>query len=238
MTIIAIVLLGLWAVLLFGGFVLGKLDSQRVHRMPTSARIGSSLVLVVLAWVLYVTERTQAIDTYSLLIAVGMTLGFIGDLFMARLISVSNHVIGGIAAFGLGHVAYIAALLWIGDALGYDAFAPRLGAWAAWLAIGAVGWYFVVYSRAPVRSPIHLAALPYALLLASSAGFATGLALQQIVFVPLALGAALFLLSDLILAAQLFAGLHFTSIGDMIWFTYGPAQMLIVTSVAALSGIV
>ncbi|MCA9911155.1 MAG: lysoplasmalogenase [Anaerolineae bacterium] len=233
-----ILLLGLWAVLLFGGFIFGKLDSERVHRTPTPARIGSSLALVVLAWWFYASQQAGALATYSLLIAVGMTLGFIGDLFMAGLIRIENHVMGGIAAFGLGHVAYIAALIWAGDQLGYDAFAPRVGAWAAWLGVGVVGWYVVVYSRAPVRSPIHLAALPYALLLASTAGFATGLALQQAAFIPLALGAALFLISDLILAAQLFAGLHFTSIGDMIWLTYGPAQMLIVTSVAALMEII
>ena len=69
--------------------------------------------------------------------------------------------------------------------------------------------------------------------LASSAGFATGLALNLSLFIPLALGCALFLLSDLILAAQLFAGLSFPLIGDLVWLTYGPAQMLIVYSIGA-----
>jgi hypothetical protein len=53
---------------------------------------------------------------------------------------------------------------------------------------------------------------------------------QPPVFLPLAVGAALFLLSDLILAAELFNGLHFPLIGDVVWLTYGPAQMLIVYS--------
>jgi hypothetical protein len=70
--------------------------------------------------------------------------------------------------------------------------------------------------------------LPYALLLASTAGLATGLALQSTYFVPLAIGAALFLLSDLILAGELFSGLQFPLIGDVIWLTYGPGQALIV----------
>ncbi|MCA9906642.1 MAG: lysoplasmalogenase [Anaerolineae bacterium] len=233
-----VVLLVIWAALLFGGFLVGKLDRERVHRMPTVTRIASSLALVILAWTYYITNPAHAAAPYMLLIALGMTLGFCGDLFMARLIYKSNNVLAGIAAFGLGHIAYIAALIWAGDTFGYDAFTPRVAAWAIWLALGAAGWYLVVYSRAPVRSKMHVAALPYALLLASTAGFATGLALQQAAFVPLALGAALFLISDLILAAQLFAGLHFTSIGDMIWLTYGPAQMLIVTSVAALMEII
>jgi hypothetical protein len=70
-------------------------------------------------------------------------------------------------------------------------------------------------------------------LLASTAGLATGLATQDAAFIPLAIGTALFLLSDLILAAQLFNGLHFKMIGDVVWLTYGPAQMLIVYSVAS-----
>ena len=52
-------------------------------------------------------------------------------------------------------------------------------------------------------------------------------------FVPLALGGALFLLSDLILAGDMFSGLYFPLIGDVIWLTYGPAQMLIVYSIGA-----
>ena len=44
-------------------------------------------------------------------------------------------------------------------------------------------------------------------------------------------GAALFLISDLILAAQLFNDLHFRGVGDVVWLTYGPGQMLIVYSV-------
>ena len=138
----------------------------------------------------------------------------------------------GHGAFGLGHVAYIAAILGYGSAHGLDAAGPRFGAWLAWLLIGAVAWYFVVF-RGQKPTALHWAALPYSLLLASTAGFATGLALQDPAFVPLAIGAVLFLISDLILAAQLFAGRRFRLIDDVVWLTYGPGQMLIVYSVGA-----
>ena len=82
---------------------------------------------------------------------------------------------------------------------------------------------------------LHLAALPYALLLASTAGFATGLALQSALFIPLALGAGLFLISDLILATQLFNKAYFWLISDVVWLTYGPGQMLIVFSIIFLT---
>jgi hypothetical protein len=67
---------------------------------------------------------------------------------------------------------------------------------------------------------------------------ATGLALQQGQFTWLAIGAALFLISDLILAAQLFNDLSFPLIGDVIWLTYGPGQMLIVYSAATAVSLV
>jgi YhhN-like protein len=132
----------------------------------------------------------------------------------------------------LGHVSYLVALLTFANAHGLNAPAPRWIALAIWLLIGAAGWYLVVF-RGQKATALHWAALPYALLLASLAGVATGLALQSALFVPLAIGAALFLLSDLILAGELFAGLSFPLIGDVIWLTYGPAQALIVYSVAS-----
>lgn len=229
-----LVLLVIWAALLFGGFAFGKLNAEHTRRMPTWTRIASSITLVVAAWSWYAFTRDTAIGAYSLLVAVGMTLGCLGDIFLAELLPLplQQPTLAGIAAFGLGHVAYIAAILSFGNTHGLDAPGPRWGAEAVWLLIGIVAWYLVVY-RGGKPSVLHYAALPYALLLASTAGFATGLALQAPVFAPLAIGAALFLVSDLILATELFNGRSFFLIGDIIWLTYGPAQALIVYSVNA-----
>ncbi len=114
-------LLILWAILLFGSFIFGKPDEKHTQRMPLLPRLLSSLVLVIAGWSWYLFSRDTVVSTFSLLIAVGMSLGFIGDLFMARAI-----VPGGIGAFGLGHVAYIAALLNFGDQHGLSAAGPRL----------------------------------------------------------------------------------------------------------------
>jgi hypothetical protein len=92
--------------------------------------------------------------------------------------------------------------------------------------------------RGTQRTPLHIAALPYALLLASTAGFALGMALQDGRFIPLTIGALLFLVSDLILAKQIFNGTHFKGIGDVVWLTYGPGQMLIVVSGVAAALVV
>ena len=220
----------LWAALLFGGFLFGRGDGVEPRRMPVWTRMVSSLALVLAAWSFFAFVRESAIAFYALFIAAGMSLGFLGDLFMAEVAPAPNRVMAGIAAFGLGHVFYIAALIGFGNRFGLDDPVARWTAWAAWLFIGAIGWWLVVF-RGQEAGALHWAALPYALLLASTAGFAAGLALQAPALTPLALGAALFLLSDLILAGQLFSGLSFPLIGDVVWLTYGPGQMLIVYSV-------
>lgn len=230
---ILIVLLGGWAALLFGGFILGRPTGQPSRRMPVWTRMASSLALVIAGWTWFLESRGSGVQEYALLVAIGMMFGLLGDLSMAGLLRLGNRVIGGILAFGLGHVAYIAAILNLGDRVGLNATSARFGAWLVWLVIGAFAWYVIVWRPATQRNALHGAALGYALLLASTAGFAFGLALQNSLFWGLALGAALFLLSDLILAGELFSGLRFPLIGDVVWLTYGPGQMLIVYSVAA-----
>jgi hypothetical protein len=229
-------LLSLWAALLFGGFIFGKLDSLRIRRMPAWTRMASSLTLVVAAWSWYAFTRESGVSVLALPTAIGMTLGFIGDLFMAQLLPVGSHyVLGGIGAFSLGHMAYITGMVQFGDAYGLNTSGPRWGALLTWLLVGTACWYGVVF-RGGERSALHIAALPYTLLLCGAAGLATGLALQQPAFVGLAAGTALFVLSDLILAARLFNKLHFYLIDDVVWLTYGPAQMLIVYSLSVALG--
>jgi hypothetical protein len=225
-------LLVLWAALLFGGFLFGRVNAERTGRMPMWARVASSAVLVLAAWSWYLVSRGTTTSIFALLIAIGMSLGLVGDLFMARLLPVAQYVLLGMAAFGLGHLAYIAAGLVYGNYHGLAEAETRYGVWAVWLVVGLIGWYLAVFRGQDKRSTLHWVALPYALLLASTAGVATGLAVQEAALWPMAVGAALFLGSDLILAAHLFNGVFFPLIEDAIWLTYGPGQMLIVYSVA------
>ena len=215
-----------WAALLFGGFALGRPPLPGKNRVPTAARMGSSAVLVAAA-VVFAVSTPGSLPLA--LTALGMALGLLGDLFMARLILKGGHFLhGGIGAFGLCHVAYIIALFAAGNALGATDALPRWGALIAAWVFGLVMWLAVIWRPAKERLPLHGAALVYALLLASTLGAAAGLALQVPAFWPVALGALLFLISDLILAAQLFNGLRFRLINEAVWLTYGPGQMLIV----------
>jgi hypothetical protein len=99
-----------------------------------------------------------------------------------------------------------------------------------WCLIAVLLWYLIIY-RNSKRSTIIYLALPYAILLSTTVAFAMNLTLLDNTFSLIIVGAILFLISDLILAAQLFNQLHFKYISDVIWLTYGPAQMLIVFGV-------
>ncbi len=220
----------LWVALLSGGVVLDRLTSAASHRIAAWVRLASSVALVVAAWGLSFVIVGTLGGAYTRLIALGMTLGLLGDLFLARVLPLPQPIILGIAAFGLGHLAYIAGILSLASRLDLVA-GPMLLSWLIWLALGALGWHVTV-QRGQQSNLLHRLALLYALLLATTAGVAVGVALQQPRFWALALGAALFFLSDLILAAGLFGGRCIRAIDDLIWLTYGPAQMLIVYSTA------
>jgi hypothetical protein len=227
-------LLIIWGALLFGGFLFhAPIDETR--RMPAWTRMASSATLVLAAFSWYAFVRGTPASSYALLIAMGMAFGFVGDLLLAGVLPFGAQFIPGLVSFGIGHIFYITAMLRFGAAAGLMNPAYRWGALAFWLFVGLLGWYFVVYRGALAGggspSLVHWLALPYALLLAATTGVATGLALQDGRFILLALGAGLFLISDLILAGNKFSGLSLPLVGDVIWLTYGPAQMLIVYSI-------
>ncbi len=225
--IFAVVILG-WAVLLFGGFVFGQPTKANPRRMPRAARLASSFVLVSGAWFWFAVTQGTRVDLMAFWFAVGMTCGFVGDLFLARVDGGDNDLLFGMISFALGHLAYMVGIVQVSNH--FDQWKWLLDVLAFWWVIGALGWLALVFWGSK-RTPLHFAALPYALLLANTGGFATILALHDSSFVLIVLGAALFLLSDAILAAKLFRGWDPPLLDDYVWLTYGPAQMLIVFGV-------
>lgn len=225
------ILLGIWAILLFGGFIFGKEKEGR--RIPAWMRLSSSAVLVIAAFSWTLISRSYGLEHYALLLAIGMSFGLLGDLFLAKLFTSGMRAnIGGILSFAVGHIFYITAIWGLSSALGFNNPTSRLTGLLLWWLIAALGWYFIVF-RGSQATFLHWVVLPYALLLATTAGMATGLALQAPSFWPLALGAALFLFSDTLIGGNWFNNLDFPLVHDLIWLTYGPGQMLIVYSVGA-----
>jgi len=70
-------------------------------------------------------------------------------------------------------------------------------------------------------------------LLAGTAGVTAALALHDQRLALLALGGALFLISDLVLGYRIFQARFYLG-GDATWLTYGPGQMLIVFAIGAM----
>ena len=233
-TVFFVGLLLAWGSFLFGGFAFGKpvLDDTSLRRMPLWTRMMASATLMTAAWFWVTMTLGMQANSLALWIAPGMTACFIGDLFMARVFPVRQHILAGMIAFAIGHVCYISGLWLAGDAL----FIADTGAGSRWLPLiiwlllGLVGWCVFIFP-ARKRNLLHYAALPYSLLLAGTAGIAWSLALVESAFLPGAIGAALFLLSDLLLGVQLFRNVKFRYIGDYVWLLYSPGQMLIVCGV-------
>ncbi|MCU0499005.1 MAG: lysoplasmalogenase [Anaerolineae bacterium] len=218
---------GLWAALLFGGFLFGTTWPEGHRRMPIWTRMASSAVLAIAAWI---WAGIGPESPLAIPIAIGMTFGWLGDLLMAQLLLKVNYVLAGMSAFGIGHLAYLYGLIQVRSES--MSFAPIGIAWI----IGAIGWWIVVYWRNECGK-LHYAALPYTLLLSSTAGVSAAIALSQPQYGWIAIGAALFLISDTILAMELFRPVKFPLINDAVWLTYGPGQMLIVFGLFFAGGV-
>lgn len=222
----------LWALALGASFLIdaGWFDSIRSQK--TVLHLTSS-VLLVLAAVATAALVSTAHKWTAGLVAAGMALGCLGDFSMAGLLTfMPNRVMGGMLFFGLGHICYIQAT---GQYRKQMKLQVNLAWWLAvlaWQVIGVIIWYMVVTSS-DKHMTIRYPALIYGALLAATAGVTSGLALRSSTFQWVAHGAILFLVSDAVLAWQLFHdSTPFTSF--LVWATYGPGQMLIVYGFASV----
>lgn len=140
---------------------------------------------------------SQPAPTETLVLA-GLALGALGDFALSR--PGTRAFLAGMAAFALGHLAYVAAFRLQALADGFAGPSPGQIAALAGLAALVLPLGVWLAARAGALRP---AVLGYALVIGLMAGFALvlppgpGVALQQA-------GVALFLLSDTLLALRLF----------------------------------
>jgi YhhN family len=236
----------LWATTLIGGTLVTFRDPE-VLPWPTRtvllvAHLGSSLWLVAAAWMWFLGFSRSTASTTVALFAAGMALGAIGDFFnggvLQDLVPLPDPVLGGIAAFALGHVCYIAGCLRVAGHVDFRSRARFWGPVIFWQLFALVGWFVIVLLGSRDKPAMLVwAALPYSLLLAGLTGLASSLALADRRFLALAAGGILFLASDLTLACEMFRG-EFPHATHAVWLTYGPAQMLIVCSLGLVGRVV
>lgn len=222
----------LWALVLGSSFLMDADLIQDSNHLKTTLHLSSS-VLLVLAACLTVTQVTQVRRLTAIFVAAGMIFGCLGDFAMADLLTfIPNRVMGGMFFFGLGHICYIQATGRYRRLQQMKANSRWWGAVILWQVIGVVLWYGVVF-LSEKHLALHYPALIYGSLLAATAGMTNGLSLNQRSFTAVALGAILFLISDGVLAWQIFRdSTPFTRF--LVWATYGPGQMLIVYGFASV----
>lgn len=200
----------------------------------------SSAALTLLAWTWWKRSGARQKGACAF-VAVGMTFGLIGDLLLANLVvSGKAALLLGMGAFGIGHLAYLGALVreQRSRSLGWDTF--LIANWVAWLGVGAFGWYAIVAGAVGIEPLIRDAALVYVALLASLPGLALPTAARVPELKLMGIGSAIFFLSDLVLSMRLFRPELFERIpdairGDAVWLSYGVAQALIVAAAGTLA---
>jgi hypothetical protein len=234
----------LWGLLLFGGFVYGlrRRDTAQsaTPRIPRELRLGSSLCLAVAAWIWYdslqFSDLSPLIIDFALWFALGASLSCLGD-FIVILVQADHALTVGLLAFMTAHVAYINGMLGLmieSIRSPVEADFPTLVIMVAatwlWIMAGMVAWFFLVYRRGDDEAS-RATPLVYAIVLSVTAGMASTLTLLNQDFILLAFGAALLWLSELIIAPQFMRTQdeqpRWPLLGDLIWLTYGPGQMLL-----------
>jgi len=219
-------LLAVWVAVHIVGFIVGDIYSSGHAKIPLEYRISASLVLVLCGWI-WLAVVTPRLRMYATLSALGMTFGCLGDMAMGKVIPCSDSLIAGMILFALCHLFYTAGYLNVGGLLGLRRAPVRAVSVVLMLIVALLAWLALVNSP-DVAALRNYGALGYCAIIAVMAGFAIALAIEARQFVPLALGALLFLASDVLLAACMFRGYGWYLVNDFIWCLYIVGEALIV----------
>ncbi|NND99159.1 MAG: lysoplasmalogenase [Pirellulaceae bacterium] len=233
-----------WAAVLLGPMIWDLIAGAESYRTPGWCKMTSSVLLIIAGWTWYAAlvgtdsdaDSIKRAKRIALLMTAGMALGTLGDFFNAgrlqEVIPLDDPTVGGLASFLLGHILYITACILLARWCELTDRRSWLLAVGFWQFAAVIGWVLICF-RGEGNATLMWAALPYSMLLAGTAGVTAALALQDKRLTLLAMGGALFLISDLILGYEIFQGPLWPE-GEPVWLTYGPGQMLIVFAIGAM----
>ena len=148
---------------------------------------------------------------FPFVLVAALALSAVGDLALSR--AGERAFLIGLGSFAMAHLAFIITFV------GQGPFALNWPAALALLALAASAEFWLIPFTGPMRWPVRI----YILLICA-------MVLAALPVAPLlALGAALFMASDLILALRLFRFRNGPPVADYaVWLLYIGAQMLIV----------
>jgi len=153
-------------------------------------------------------------------IALGLALGAAGDFFLSR--PGERSFLAGMAAFAAGHLAYASGFLGAGATL------PGPGVLVPLLALGLSTEFWLAPHTGGLRWPVRGYVVVILVMAAAAFGLPRG---------AVTLGAALFILSDLILAIELFRfGPERPALwrARVLWAAYWGGQLLILIGMAGM----
>ncbi len=196
----------------------------------------SSVVLSIAAWVNWGLHRRDLFGWACALIAFGMTLGMLADLYGAFIaLRFTEPLTMIIPLFALGHVAYIGGMMMLARRLNLTSRPGWGKAFASAVVFydlaGLVLWSTLVRPSEDLPH-MHVPTAGYTIFLATAAAVMATVACFDRRFLAVGIGGFLFLLSDAFLAVRLFQD-NWRGLGDLCWITYGVGQMLIVYGVIA-----
>jgi hypothetical protein len=220
------ILLGLMAIpaLFVIAFIFGEYNADRTRRTLRSLRLATSLMVVVIAGVMW---SSGIMPTIVPLFFCGMLLGFIGDLILAQVIRTPNRIIFGLLPFAIGHLCYVIGFMQAASSLHLTNPLTGTIVWSIYVIVAALLWVMFINNPAKPRA-LNLGSLIYAWLISVMAGTAAGLAIQDARFTLTAVGGLLFFISDLILGNRELRDHAWFLVHDVVWIIYIAGQALIV----------
>lgn len=230
---ILVMLFVAWLTAYVAGMIAGKPDSLRTRRLPLASRlimIGVVVAFGVIGWLGW--GRTTVIAPYALWILLGLVTGALGDLLLGGVFPVRQAEVMSLGIFGAGHVCYAAAILAMQPVLEIPIYYLLIGA-AASSIMGFAIWLLAVRNPAGSRR-MNIGSLAYGSMLFATAGMGIGAAVASSRMSLLAIGLALFVLSDIILAQYMVRRRRFLYIRDVVWIIYSTAQLIIAFSSRAV----
>lgn len=231
--LIAAILMLFWVALLVVAFAVGEYNAEHTRRSHHLLQLSTSPLLLLVAVVLWLGGGVPA----GAAVAAGMALSLVGDLVMGGHIRTPNSMVFGMLSFGAAHVCYITAWLRMGRALGKPPRRTQVAAIVTMCAVGVALWWLLVQTP-QAETVLNVGSLGYCLLLCGMAGVALALAIEHPRLAGIAVGAVLFVASDVILGNQVLRGAHWFLVGDMVWWTYiGGQALMVCTSGLARVGV-
>lgn len=204
-----------------------KSTRNKDKQLPLVVKIYISITLVISAFCLWYNNVQINLNYYTLFVMIGMTLSFIGDLIMSRIIKKISKLKGGILLFGLAHCFYI--LAYFSTILAYNKSIGNLVIVIIVVVLFNLFVLIILLKKHNKNMYMTLGVCVYGSIIGIMASMALILAILiggqfWIAFI----GASIFLISDLLVLLRTVFKRQIKNISLWIWCTYVLSQMGII----------